>query len=223
MAATATGIDGVAQAPPSAQGGEIQLILGPMFSGKTTELLRRVRRYKAAARKCFLVSYQGDTRYGSAHTVTTHDQVELPSHPVSRCEEVDNAAWHHDVIAIDEGQFLPDLVEHCERWANRGLLVIVAALNGTFQRQPFPVVVGLLPLAESITKLSAVCMTCHKEAAFTWRTAPATQVEMVGGADSYKALCRGCYARAQEASIAAAASTAAAASISSPAPSHMTR
>ena len=76
-----------------------------------------------------------------------------------------------------------DLTEYCERWANSGKLVIVAALDGTFQRQPFPVVVALVPLAEHICKLTAVCMACHRAASFTWRTAPATEVEVSVPAD----------------------------------------
>ena len=87
--------------------GSIDLVIGPMFSGKTTELIRRVRRYVAASKKCLLVKYKGDNRYTEDPVLSTHDHSHMAAKAVSALVEISNAAWHYDVIAIDEGQFFP--------------------------------------------------------------------------------------------------------------------
>lgn len=97
------------------------------------------------------------------------------------------------VIGIDEGQFFPDIVEFCEAMANAGKTVIVAALDGTFQRKPFGTILNLVPLAESVVKLTAVCMECFREAAYTKRLGTEKEVEVIGGADKYHSVCRLCY------------------------------
>lgn len=99
----------------------------------------------------------------------------------------------YNVIAIDEGQFFPDLVEFAEKLANEGHVVIVAALDGTFQRKPFGSVLELIPLAEKVDKLSAVCIDCGKEAAFTRRTVESNEIELIGGEECYKPVCRKCF------------------------------
>jgi hypothetical protein len=99
----------------------------------------------------------------------------------------------YDCIGIDEGQFFPDIVPFCEKMANIGKTVIVAALDGTFQRKPFGSVLDLIPLAESVTKLSAVCMLCYNDASFTERLGDELAVEVIGGSDKYLAVCRQCY------------------------------
>lgn len=181
-----------------------------MFSGKSTELSRRIRRHKIAHSKCLVVKYAGDTRYenepGSASddggnisstmksSVITHDRQSLPAVPCLRLGEVDNVVHQFDVIGVDEGQFFPDLAEHCERWANLGKTVIVAALDSTFQRKPFNDVLQLVPLAEEITKLSAVCANCSLDASFTKRIdSDNKNVQVIGGAESYVATCRTCH------------------------------
>ena len=85
--------------------GSIDMIIGPMFSGKTTELLRRVRRNLAASKKCILIKYKGDIRYGQDSALSTHDKVNMTAKSAELLTEIENAAWHYDVIAIDEGQF----------------------------------------------------------------------------------------------------------------------
>ena len=120
----------------------------------------------------------------------------------------------YDVIGIDEGQFVknshpihlynqnitqfifkqfPDIVEFCEEQANKGKGVLVSALDGTFMRSPFGRILELVPLAESVTKLSAICMLCHKDAAFSKRLGAEKEVEVIGGSDKYIAVCRKCY------------------------------
>lgn len=97
------------------------------------------------------------------------------------------------VIGIDEGQFFPDIVEFSEAMANAGKTVIVAALDGTFQRKAFGAILNLVPLAESVVKLTAVCMECFREAAYTKRLGTEKEVEVIGGADKYHSVCRLCY------------------------------
>ena len=87
--------------------GSVDMIIGPMCSGKTTELLRRVRRNLAASKKCILIKYKGDIRYGQDAVMSTHDKVNMTAKSAELLAEVENAAWHYDVIAIDEGQFFP--------------------------------------------------------------------------------------------------------------------
>lgn len=98
-----------------------------------------------------------------------------------------------DVIGIDEGSFFPDIVPFCEEQANLGRVVIVASLDGTFQRKEFGSILGLVPLAEEVTKLTAVCTVCGAPAAFSRRIGSETAVEVIGGADKYIAACRTCF------------------------------
>jgi thymidine kinase len=100
-----------------------------------------------------------------------------------------------DCIGIDEGQFFPDLVSWCEACANRGKVVIVAALDGDYQRRPFGPVLHLVPLAEDVCKLTAVCMRCHQPASFSQKLvlSAAESVVDIGGAEKYRAVCRTCF------------------------------
>jgi len=173
--------------------GQIQIIFGPMFSGKSTELLRRIRRYTIANRSCMVVKYRKDTRYSEDHMATHDKQMWFETKPTDKLDELLDIAKTVEVIGIDEGQFFPDLVPFCEAMANEGKVVIVAALDGTFQRKPFGNVLELIPLAETVTKLNAVCMLCFKDAAFTKRLGSETQIEVIGGADKYIAVCRSCF------------------------------
>ncbi|XP_022644262.1 thymidine kinase, cytosolic-like [Varroa jacobsoni] len=174
--------------------GHIQLVLGPMFSGKTTELIRRMRRYKIANLRCLLVKYEKDDRY-DAQDVTTHDHASMAAIKATALMDVENEAKKHDVIGIDEGQFFPDTVAFAERMASQGRVVIVAALDGTFQRKGFANILELVPLSESVIKLQAVCMMCYNGAAFTKRIGNETELEVIGGADKYMAVCRICYTK----------------------------
>eukprot|EP01095_Lingulamoeba_sp_RSL-Kostka_P012953 TRINITY_DN5233_c0_g1_i1.p1 TRINITY_DN5233_c0_g1~~TRINITY_DN5233_c0_g1_i1.p1 ORF type:complete len:271 (+),score=88.41 TRINITY_DN5233_c0_g1_i1:60-815(+) len=173
--------------------GYLQLIFGPMFSGKTTELLRRVKRYKLAQKNCIIIKYRADMRYGTETQASTHDRIKVAATPCSRLEEVKEIAEEYEVIGIDEGQFFPDIVEFCSYWSNLGKICIVAALDGTYQRKPFGRVIELISMAESVKKLSAVCVKCNKDAYFTKRTTNEVEVEVIGGVDKYIPLCRSCY------------------------------
>lgn len=179
--------------------GSLEVIFGPMFSGKSTELQRRLRRHNVANRRVLVVKYAGDNRYdgavGSTTSAVTHDLATMPALPAKDLKNIDNVSHNYDVIGIDEGQFFDDVAHYCEKLAQAGKTVIVAALDATFQRKPFNSVLQLVPLAESVTKLTAVCTDCAADAAFTARTTKETAVEVIGGASSYKAVCRRCYAK----------------------------
>eukprot|EP00045_Choanoeca_perplexa_P016768 m.230707 g.230707 ORF g.230707 m.230707 type:complete len:250 (+) comp17354_c0_seq7:4666-5415(+) len=177
---------------PSHDDGAIHMIVGPMFSGKSTELLRRIKRQSVASKRCMIIKYSKDTRYG-LEGVITHDKQQSTAKACTMLSEAREEAEDFDVIGIDEGQFFGDLVEFSEDMANQGKLIIIAALDGTFQRKPFANVMELIPLAESVVKLSAVCMVCNRDAAFSKRLSDETEVELIGGADKYIAVCRKCY------------------------------
>uniref|UniRef100_A0A2K5Q5U5 Thymidine kinase n=1 Tax=Cebus imitator TaxID=2715852 RepID=A0A2K5Q5U5_CEBIM len=171
---------------PSKTRGQIQ-VRGPGL----TELMRRVRRFQIAQYKCLVIKYARDTRYSSSFC--THDRNTMEALPACLLRDVTQEALGVAVIGIDEGQFFPDIVEFCEAMANAGKTVIVAALDGTFQRKAFGTILNLVPLAESVVKLTAVCMECFREAAYTKRLGTEKEVEVIGGADKYHSVCRLCY------------------------------
>jgi len=174
--------------------GQIQLIMGPMFSGKTTELIRRLKRYQIARYECLIVKYADDQRYDD-EGMATHDRQSLKATKAkSLMSRFGNQGLDaYDVIGVDEGQFFPDLVEFCEYAAEQGKIVMVSALDGTYQRKGFPNILTLIPLAEHVVKLTAVCMLCFGEGAFTKRISNDEGVEVIGGADKYMAVCRACF------------------------------
>lgn len=172
--------------------GQIQLIFGPMFSGKTTELMRRMKRYQIANYKCLVIKYSKDDRYDK-EGIATHDRQTLPAVPADKLDDVATLAENFEVIGVDEGQFFPDVVSFSDEMAERGKIVIVAALDGTFQKKGFGDILNLVPLAENVIKLNAVCMGCNNEGSFTKRKGQETAVEVIGGADKYWAVCRTCF------------------------------
>ncbi len=191
--------DGVRD-PPAPQG-HIHLICGPMFAGKSTELLRRVRRWSVMHKNIVVFTHEKDVLFGEDMIITTHDVMvehkaaSFEVHAVSDLSgpRATMAAARASVIAVDEGQFFTDLAPTCNKWADEGRVVVVAALDTTYERKPFDTMVGLCP--DFITKLTAVCMCCGDEAPFTHRTSDETELEVVGGNDKYEALCRVCYNR----------------------------
>lgn len=171
------------------QAGRIELVLGPMFAGKTTEMLRRVDRAELAHRRCCVMKYSKDTRY-SQDKVSTHDLKMRTAIPCSQLLPYIQICRQFEVIGVDEGQFFPDVVEFAEELANAGKTVIVAGLDGDFRRKPFGRVLDLISSCESLTKLSAVCTETGAEASFTQRTTDLQDIEVIGGAEMYRAASR---------------------------------
>ena len=164
-----------------------------IYPGKTSELFRRIRRYEYGHKKCFIIKYSSDTRY-SEKCASTHDQIQIPAVACKSLSSVDEKQLEScDVLAVDEGAFFSDIVQFCEFWANKGKIVLVAALDATYERKPFENIANLIPLAENVTKLSAVCTQCGREASFSKRTSNETGLEVIGGADKYIAACRKCF------------------------------
>jgi thymidine kinase len=179
-------------------GGKIQLICGPMFAGKTNELLRRIKKYKVKV-NCLLIKFEKDKRY-SKDDVVTHDKVTIKgvvTLTVAKLMDIKDKKIiiKSVVIGIDEGQFYPDIIDFCELMANQGRIVIVAALDANYKREPFGDICKLMSKAEDVTKLKAVCHFCDKikEAAFTLRITEDLKEEVIGGGEMYKPCCRSCY------------------------------
>ena len=178
--------------------GSINLILGNMFSGKTTELLRRYRRYKFSGKSCIAIKYTNDTRYDTNYDdpmVITHDNLKVEAIACKCLCEVDEQIKNYDVICIDEVQFYIDAAEFCEKWANEGKIIEASGLSGTFNRTPFPVISTLIPLSETLIMLDSICEKTGKNAPFTKLLIENTTggVEIIGGAESYAPVDRKTY------------------------------
>lgn len=175
--------------------GGIHVIIGPMFAGKTTALLQRIREEADAGRRVSLVKSDKDNRY-AVSAVVSHDGVQMPCVAVptlaSFREHVGEEAYKQmEVIGIDESQFFDDLLEFCQGAADLdNKTVIVAGLDGDFLRRRFGSALDLIPLADSVTKLHARCELCNQPAPFTFRKTVDTETEVIGGADVYMPVCR---------------------------------
>jgi len=177
--------------------GRIEVVCGPMFAGKTEELLRRVRRATIAGRQVAVFGHALDTRQG-ADRLASHVGLSVPARSVASAEAIEPAVPDGtDIVAIDEAQFFgPALVPVVGRLAGRGLTVIVAGLDVTFDGRPFEPLPSLMALAEQVDKLTAICSICGEDAVFHVRLGAAgtrsdALVEAnVGGAETYQARCR---------------------------------
>jgi thymidine kinase len=173
--------------------GWIEVITGSMFSGKTEELIRRLNRATIAKQRVQSFKPQIDTRYDE-EKVVSHDESALSSTPVSKAKEILEQANRIDVVGIDEGQFFEkDLVNVCNRLANRGVRVIVAGLDMDYRGVPFGPMPTLLATAEYVTKVHAICMNCGQLANHSFRKTSQDDLFVLGEKDSYEPLCRSCF------------------------------
>ena len=154
--------------------------------------MRRLKRYQIANHQVLVIKYEGDNRYDKEQ-IATHDKQMMSAVSSRELDHQTELAKDFSVIGIDEGQFFPDTVAFAEQMANMGKTVIVAALDGSYQRTGFGDILQLIPLAECVIKLTAVCMICFEEASFTKRIGHEKELEVIGGADKYMAVCRKCY------------------------------
>ena len=182
--------------PRSAQPGSgwIEVITGSMFSGKSEELIRRVRRVQIARQKVQLFKPRLDARYSEAEIVS-HSEMKMPSQVVEHAAEIPAlVAADTEVVAIDEGQFFDaSLVRVADELANRGLRVIVAGLDQDYRGRPFEPMPQLMAVAEYVDKTLAVCMQCGAPANRSQRLVATADRVVVGGAGKYEARCRRCF------------------------------
>ena len=174
--------------------GWIEVICGPMFSGKSEELIRRLRRAMIARKRVQVFKPAIDTRY-SNDEIVSHADVRMKSEVVGNVQEVlTRLDWRTEVVGFDEANFLgPDLVDLSNQLADSGKQVLIAGLDTDFMGRPFPPIPELLALAESITKTLAICMRCGNPAKHTQRLVESDDLIVVGAAGMYEARCRRCF------------------------------
>ncbi len=176
--------------------GWIEVICGSMFSGKTEELIRRLKRAEYAKLNVEIFKPQIDIRY-SEDEVVSHNSTTIRSTPVSSSGNILLLTGDVDVIGIDEAQFFDDgLVDVCNKIANTGIRVIVAGLDMDFRGKPFGPIPSLLASAEYITKVHAICMRCGKLAQHSFRKTKNEKLVVLGEKDEYEPLCRECFNKA---------------------------
>ena len=173
--------------------GWIEVIAGCMFSGKTEELIRRIRRAQIARQEVAIFKPRIDNRFSSDHIVS-HSELKLQSLVVQKSTEIPALASTARVVGIDEAQFFDmGIVDVAEQLANKGKRVIIAGLDQDFRGKPFEPMPQLLSVAEYITKTLAICVVCGNPADRTQRTSGGMERVLVGAKETYEARCRKCF------------------------------
>lgn len=179
---------------PSRPVGSVEVITGSMFSGKTEELIRRLKRALLARQRVQAFKPRIDTRYDLTRIVS-HGAIAIDAVAVATSESLEvRVEDDTDVVAIDEAQFFDaGIVDVCERLANRGMRVIAAGLDQDYLGRPFAPMPELMAIAEDVTKVRAVCAVCGSPASRSQRLIPEATTVLVGGSESYEARCRACF------------------------------
>jgi thymidine kinase len=174
--------------------GWIEVICGSMFSGKTEELIRRLKRAKIANLKVEIFKPAIDVRYDEIKIVS-HDENAIQSTPIDNSQKILLLAQGVDVVGIDEAQFFDDEIANvCDELALRGIRVIVAGLDMDFMAKPFGQMPFLMAKADYVTKLHAICMKCGSIANYSYRIIPNEEQIMLGAKNAYEPRCRVCFA-----------------------------
>ena len=174
----------------------VKLILGPMFAGKSTCLLAEERKSKIAKKKVVCVKHAFDTRYTSGTEIATHNKEysSAPSYASHSLLAIVELLSLYDVILIDEGQFFSDLVEGIQALLAQQKYIVIAALASDYKRESFRPIAELIPKADQIIHLCAICPQCGNDAPFTSRIVHTTEDQtLVGGSDIYEPRCRDCF------------------------------
>ena len=178
--------------------GTIEIVVGSMFSGKTEELIRRLKRAKIARQNVEIYKPVTDVRYSETEVVS-HDENSIRSTPIENSATILMLAEDVDVIGIDEAQFFDNgIIDVVTKLANKGIRIIIAGLDMDFKGNPFGPVPGLMAVADHITKLHAICVRCGNIAQFSFRFSEKEQVVLLGEKDNYEPLCRSCYRNANQ-------------------------
>jgi thymidine kinase len=178
---------------PTGKRGTIEVITGSMFSGKTEELIRRLRRAQFAGLKVEIFKPSLDKRYSETRVVS-HDEKSIVSTPVDNASAILLLSGDVEVVGIDEAQFFDNtIVEVCNKLADEGIRIVIAGLDMDFLGNPFGPMPALLSIAEYITKVHAICMRCGNLAQYSYRKSDEEQVVVLGEKDKYEPLCRNCY------------------------------
>ena len=173
--------------------GTIEVITGSMFSGKTEELIRRLRRAQFAGLKVEIFKPSLDKRYSETRVVS-HDEKSILSTPVDNPSAILLLAGEVDVVAIDEAQFFDlSIIDVCNTLADSGIRVLIAGLDMDFMGKPFGPMPALMSIAEHVTKVHAICMRCGNLAQYSFRKSDEAQVVLLGEKNLYEPLCRECY------------------------------
>ncbi len=173
--------------------GSIEVICGSMFSGKTEELIRRLKRAQIAKLQVEIFKPKTDTRYDET-AVVSHDLNSIPSTPVDNSSAILLLGANTQVVGIDEAQFFDEeLPDVCNKLARKGIRVIIAGLDMDFTGKPFGPMPSLMAIAEHVTKVNAVCVCCGNPALYSFRTVANDAKVLLGEKESYEPRCRACY------------------------------
>ena len=174
------------------QGAWLELIMGSMFSGKTSALEKIYKQYRICSIECIVINFTGDKRYSDT-MLSTHDKTTIPCIFVDTLEDATVEASCYNVILINEGQFFPDLVTWVEKRIREKKTIYVCGLDGDFQQNKFGHMLDLIPKADMYTKLKALCAHCKSgaEAPFTFRLSDSKEQTLIGS-DQYIPVCRQC-------------------------------
>lgn len=177
----------------SEHGGSIEVICGSMFSGKTEELIRRLKRAQIARLSVEIFKPRTDTRYDET-AIVSHDANKIASTPVDNASAILLLGSNAQIVGIDEAQFFDDeLPAVCNQLANKGIRVIVAGLDMDYTGKPFGPLPAIMAMAESVTKVHAVCVVCGKPALYSYRLIENDTKILLGEKESYEPRCRSCY------------------------------
>jgi thymidine kinase len=178
-------------------GGSIEVICGSMFSGKTEELIRRLRRAQIARLSVEIFKPRTDTRFDET-AVVSHNANSILSTPVDSSSAILLLGSDVQVVGIDEAQFFDaELPNVCTILANRGVRVIIAGLDMDYRGQPFGPMPELMAIADSVTKVQAVCVCCGNPAVYSYRLVPDQSTVLLGEKESYEPRCRACFLQGQ--------------------------
>lgn len=179
--------------------GRLELILGCMYSGKTTELIRLMNRYKSINKNMLAINYKNDTRYGNDNKIYTHNKDGVEALHIDELGVISEKPFFEmqyrkaEIIFINEGQFFSTLYDFCKKAVEVDFkTVIVCGLDGDFRREAFGDMLQLIPIADKVTRLTALCKRCNDGTAgiFTLRTINSSQQTLIGGEESYIPVCR---------------------------------